>query len=270
MTFIDTHTHIYGEEFDADRAEVVSRAVKAGAERLLLPNIDAASITPMLQMCQDYPDLCRPMIGLHPTELPADPWPVLERMEQMLAAPHHPFIAVGEVGVDLYWDHSRREEQLSVFKHQANWAAHYNLPLMVHSRSAHRELVDTLLPLKHQLRGVFDCFGGTTDEANELLSLFPNFVLGIGGVVTFKKSKLPAVLRAAVPVSRIVVETDAPYLTPTPYRGQRNEPAYIPLVIAKLAEVYELPIEQMEQTLLNNTHRVLGWQAPYDELHYVR
>lgn len=258
MTFIDTHTHIYGEEFDADRAEVVSRAVKAGAERLLLPNIDAASITPMLQMCQDYPDLCRPMIGLHPTELPADPWPVLERMEQMLAAPHHPFIAVGEVGVDLYWDHSRREEQLSVFKHQANWAAHYNLPLMVHSRSAHRELVDTLLSLKHQLRGVFHCFGGTTDEANELLSLFPNFVLGIGGVVTFKKSKLPAVLRAAVPVSRIVVETDAPYLTPTPYRGQRNEPAYIPLVIAKLAEVYELPIEQMEQTLLNNTYRVLG------------
>lgn len=256
MQFIDTHTHIYSEEFDNDRAEVVERAIKAGAQMLLLPNIDEASIDAMMQLCQRYPVLCRPMMGLHPTELPADPAPLLCRMEQMLSQPNHPFVAVGEVGVDLYWDKTRRDEQIEVFRQQAQWAVHYVLPLMVHTRSAHRELVDTLLPLKDELTGVFHCFGGTAEEAEELLNTFPGFVLGIGGVLTFKKSKLPAVLHATVPLHRIVVETDAPYLTPHPYRGQRNEPYHIPLVIAKLAEIYDLPIEQVEQTLLDTTHRI--------------
>ncbi len=256
MQFIDTHTHIYSEEFDNDRAEVVERAIKAGAQMLLLPNIDEASIDAMMQLCQRYPVLCRPMMGLHPTELPADPAPLLCRMEQMLSQPNHPFVAVGEVGVDLYWDKTRRDEQIEVFRQQAQWAVHYVLPLMVHTRSAHRELVDTLLPLKDELTGVFHCFGGTAEEAEELLNTFPGFVLGIGGVLTFKKSKLPAVLHATVPLHRIVVETDAPYLTPHPYRGQRNEPCHIPLVIAKLAEIYDLPIEQVEQTLLDTTHRI--------------
>lgn len=256
MQFIDTHTHIYSEEFDNDRAEVVERAIKAGAQMLLLPNIDEASIDAMMQLCQRYPTLCRPMMGLHPTELPADPAPLLCRMEQMLSQPNHPFVAVGEVGVDLYWDQTRRDEQIEVFRQQAQWAVRYGLPLMVHTRSAHRELVDTLLPLKDELTGVFHCFGGTAEEAEELLKTFPGFVLGIGGVLTFKKSKLPAVLHATVPLHRIVVETDAPYLTPHPYRGQRNEPCHIPLVIAKLAEIYDLPIEQVEQTLLDTTHRI--------------
>lgn len=256
MQFIDTHTHIYSEEFDNDRAEVVERAIKAGAQMLLLPNIDEASIDAMMQLCQRYPALCRPMMGLHPTELPADPAPLLCRMEQMLSQPNHPFVAVGEVGVDLYWDQTRRDEQIEVFRQQAQWAVHYGLPLMVHTRSAHRELVDTLLPLKDELTGVFHCFGGTAEEAEELLNTFPGLVLGIGGVLTFKKSKLPAVLHATVPLHRIVVETDAPYLTPHPYRGQRNEPCHIPLVIAKLAEIYDLPIEQVEQTLLDTTHRI--------------
>lgn len=256
MQFIDTHTHIYSEEFDNDRAEVVERAIKAGAQMLLLPNIDEASIDAMMQLCQRYPTLCRPMMGLHPTELPADPAPLLCRMEQMLSQPNHPFVAVGEVGVDLYWDQTRRDEQIEVFRQQAQWAVRYGLPLMVHTRSAHRELVNTLLPLKDELTGVFHCFGGTAEEAEELLKTFPGFVLGIGGVLTFKKSKLPAVLHATVPLHRIVVETDAPYLTPHPYRGQRNEPCHIPLVIAKLAEIYDLPIEQVEQTLLDTTHRI--------------
>lgn len=256
MQFIDTHTHIYSEEFDNDRAEVVERAIKAGAQMLLLPNIDEASIDAMMQLCQRYPTLCRPMMGLHPTELPADPAPLLCRMEQMLSQPNHPFVAVGEVGVDLYWDQTRRDEQIEVFRQQAQWAVRYGLPLMVHTRSAHHELVDTLLPLKDELTGVFHCFGGTSEEAEELLNTFPGFVLGIGGVLTFKKSKLPAMLHATVPLHRIVVETDAPYLTPHPYRGQRNEPCHIPLVIAKLAEIYDLPIEQVEQTLLDTTHRI--------------
>ena len=129
----------------------------------------------------------------------------------------------------------------------------YHLPLMVHSRAAHRDLVDTLLPMKDELTGVFHCFGGTAEEAHELLDTFPGFVLGIGGVLTFKKSKLPAVLRSSVPLNRIVVETDAPYLAPTPHRGQRNEPAFVPLVIDKLAEVYELPVDNVAQTLMDTT-----------------
>ncbi len=262
MPYIDTHTHIYTEEFDADRSEVITRAQRAGARMLLLPNIDEASIHPMLHLCQEYPGLCHPMIGLHPTELPTDPQPVLQRMEHMLQQPDHPFCAVGEVGIDLYWDQSRRGEQITTFAQQAEWAIRYHLPLMIHSRSAHRDLVNTLLPLREELTGVFHCFGGTAEEAEELLTTFPGFVLGIGGVVTFKKSKLPAVLHTSVPLSRIVVETDAPYLTPHPYRGERNEPSRIPLVIAKLSEIYDQPHPQVEQQLIETTLRTFPRISP--------
>ena len=254
--FIDTHTHVYTEEFDADRAAVIARAREAGALHLLLPNIDAASVRPMLSLCEAEPDLCRPMLGLHPTELPADPGPVLDEMEAMLRRPGHPFVAVGEVGVDLYWDDSRRAEQLEVFRRQDRRAAELAPPLVVHTRSAHREVVEVLRPLAARLTGVFHCFGGTAEEADELLSLFPGFVLGIGGVLTFKKSTLPATLRAAVPLDRIVVETDAPYLAPTPHRGRRNEPSFVPLILQKLAETYDVPQPQREQRLLRTTRRI--------------
>lgn len=239
MNFIDTHSHIYGEEFDEDRDTVVQRAIEAGAEHILLPNIDANSIGPMIALCDQYPTLCRPMMGLHPTELPPDPAPLLNQMEQMLeASAGRQFIAIGEVGVDLYWDTSRRDEQMAVFRRQAEWSIRFDLPLVIHSRSAHAELMEVLTPLKERLPGgIFHCFGGTADEARELLT-FPGFVLGIGGVVTFKKSSLPAVLKECVPLDRIVLETDAPYLAPTPHRGKRNETAYIPLIIEKLAEIY--------------------------------
>lgn len=262
MHFIDTHTHIYTTEFDADRDAVVERALRAGATHLLLPNIDEASIDPMLRLCDRYPDRCLPMMGLHPTELPADPAPLLDAMEQRLAQPDRPYVAVGEVGVDLYWDSSRREDQMEVFRRQAEWAVKYGLPLVVHTRSAHREVVETLRPLASALTGVFHCFGGTAAEATELLSLFPGFVLGIGGVLTFKKSALPEILRAEVPLNRLVVETDAPYLAPTPHRGQRNEPAYIPLVVEKLAEVYQLPVEEVALRLHATTCRLFGLHSP--------
>lgn len=236
MIFIDTHSHIYGEEFDEDRDAVIQRAVEAGAAHILLPNIDANSVGPMLALCDSHPALCHPMMGLHPTELPPDPAPLLTQMEQMLATGH--FIAVGEVGIDLYWDASRREEQMEVFRQQIEWSLRYRLPLVIHSRAAHRELMEVMTPFKDTLQGgIFHCFGGTAEEACELLT-FPGFVLGIGGVVTFKKSTLPDILRQHVPLDRIVVETDAPYLAPTPHRGKRNETAYIPLIIDKLAEIY--------------------------------
>lgn len=266
--FIDTHTHIYTEEFDADRAEVVERARKAGARALLLPNIDEASLQPMMKMAEDYPGFCFPMMGLHPTELPEDPTPLLDRMEQMLSETPEKFVAVGEVGIDLYWDKSRREEQTETFKRQAGWAITHNLPLVIHTRSAHRELVEALLDIiaghggnANILRGVFHCFSGSAEQAQELLTRFPNFFLGIGGVVTFKNAKLAATLRAAVPLSRLVVETDAPYLTPAPHRGTRNEPSYVPFVIRKLAETYELPVADVETTILDNTLRLFHLPA---------
>lgn len=255
--FIDTHTHIYTEDFDADRDVVVERARQAGAAFLLLPNIDEDSLPRMLDLCAAHPDLCHPMMGLHPTELPADPAPVLDRMEQMLLAPGSPYVAVGETGIDLYWDASRRDEQIAAFRRQAEWAAELGLPLVVHSRSAHRETVDTLLPLRDRLAGgIFHCFGGTAEEARELLDTFPTFALGIGGVVTFRKSGLPAVLADIVPPGRIVVETDAPYLAPAPHRGHRNESAYIPLVLERLAAIYGTTAEEMARVTTENALRI--------------
>ena len=258
--FIDTHTHIYTEEFDADRPAVVDRARQAGAEALLLPNIDEASIGPMLSLCAGYPGFAYPMMGLHPTELPADPAPLLDRMERLLDAPGHPYVAVGEVGIDLYWDDTRRQEQIAVFARQARWAARHRLPLVIHSRAAHREVVDTLLPLAPDLTagGIFHCFGGTADEAAELLRLFPRFVLGIGGTVTFRKSTLPDTLAAVVPLSRIVLETDAPYLAPVPHRGRRNEPAYIPHIIDRLAQVYALPADEVARVTTDTARRLFN------------
>lgn len=256
LSLIDTHSHLYTEEFDADRAAAYERALAAGVTGLLLPNIDEASIAPMMQLVGEHPDVCFPMMGLHPTELPDNPEPLLARMEQMLEN-ENPFVAIGEVGIDLYWDTERREEQISVFRRQIEWSVRFGLPLMIHSRSAHRDLIETLLPYKADIpAGVFHCFGGSAEEAEELLQTFPQFVLGIGGVVTFKKSTLPAVLKQCVPLDRIVLETDDPYLAPTPHRGTRNEPAYLPLVVDKLAEVYDTTPERIAATTRATTLRV--------------
>lgn len=259
--YIDTHTHLYTEEFDNDRAEVLARAREAGATALLLPAIDEGSLPSLLQLCAEAPDLCHPMLGLHPTELPGSPAEVeatLRRFEKLLEEDAHGkrrFVAVGEVGIDLYWDNTRREEQAAAFHRQAEWAARFDLPLMVHCRNAHRELIDSLLPVAahclasygRPLAGVFHCFGGTADEARELLERFPTFVLGIGGVLTYKKSTLPAVLHSTVPLHRIVLETDAPYLAPVPHRGKRNEPSFLPAVIQRLADIYEVTPQEIEQ-----------------------
>lgn len=254
LPFIDTHTHIYTEEFDPDREEVVKRAREAGAQALLLPNIDEASVSPMLDLCREYPGFCYPMLGLHPTELPDNPLPLLDRMEQRLQAAAAPYIGIGEVGIDLYWDSSRREEQREVFRRQVEWSVKYSLPLVIHSRAAHDDIVETLRPYAGSIpKGIFHCFGGSEAEALELASLFPQFMFGIGGVLTFKKSSLPEVLQRVIPLSRIVVETDAPYLAPSPYRGKRNEPSYIPWVLRKLAECYGLTPEETAAQCLSNT-----------------
>lgn len=258
MTFIDTHSHLYDEQYDADRDDVVRRAFEIGASKIFLPNINATTIEPMLHLSNAYPGRLYPMIGLHPEDLGTTWRQTLLFMERQLQISNHPFIAVGEVGLDYYWDRSLFVEQQEAFAVQVGWAMRYNLPLMIHSREAHRELVNVLhgqieecRTLNYHLSGVFHCFNGTVDEALELLA-FDDFMLGIGGVVTFKKSLLPEVLRQVVPLERIVVETDSPYLAPSPHRGKRNETSYIIEVLRKLAEIYVLDIEEVAAITTEN------------------
>lgn len=254
---IDTHSHIYGPEFEEDRELVVQRAQQAGVERILLPNINEASIEPMLALCQSYPGYCYPMMGLHPEDVAEDYLQVLDRMEERLRDPSHPYIAVGEVGLDFYWDASYKQQQIDAFTHQIEWAVQYGLPLMIHSRSAHSELVQALRPYASEgLSGVFHCFGGTLEEAEELLA-FDNFVLGIGGVLTFKKSPLPDILWH-IPLQRVVLETDSPYLAPVPYRGKRNESAYVVEVMRKLADIYNVTPEEVENVTNANVKRLFS------------
>lgn len=243
---IDTHSHLYGEEFSEDIEDVVTRARDAGVSKIFLPNINADSIEPMLTLASQYPGYLYPMMGLHPEDIGDDWHDVLDSMESLLSAPNNPYIAVGEVGLDYYWDRSRYEEQQEVFARQVAWAMDYDLPLMIHTRDAHRELVDVLneqikncKSSSRKLTGVFHCFAGNVDEAEELLG-FDGFMLGIGGVATFKKSALPEVLRSVVPLDRIVLETDSPYLAPVPYRGRRNESAYVAATAKRIAEIYDV------------------------------
>lgn len=253
---IDTHSHLFVEEFGKDRAEVMRRASEAGITHILMPNIDMASIEPMLQVCGEFPDLCYPMLGLHPTEVKEDYRQVLDEMKSMLRrhmaqAEKPSFIAIGEVGLDFYWDVTYKKEQLAALEEQIAWALEYDLPLVIHSREAFADLYALFSHYKDTaLRGVFHSFTGTAEEAHALLE-FPGFMLGINGVVTFKKSTLPGALRE-VPLSRLVVETDSPYLAPVPYRGKRNESAYVVNVIDKLADICGLdPLEVAHQTSAN-------------------
>ena len=244
MTFIDTHSHIYGEEFAADIDAVVERAGRAGAEKIFLPNENAATLDSVLELCAKYPVFCHPMIGLHPEEVKEGYAGVLDSMERMLEKPN-PFIAVGEVGIDYHFQSENREEQIDAFRRQAEWAAHYSLPLMIHSRDS----IDDLLAVLGEcggkrMTGVFHCFSGTEDEARRFLE-YSGFALGIGGIVTFKRSTLPEVLKRAVPVDRIVLETDCPYMAPVPMRGKRNESAFVPYIAAKLAEIYGMSIGEV-------------------------
>lgn len=257
--FVDTHTHLSAEEFSTDADAVIQRAVAAGATHLLLPCIDLDTFPTLMELCRRHSGLCLPMIGMHPTEMPEHPHQALDEMQQILCQDASRFVAIGEIGMDLYWDTSRLQEQTEIFTRQLEWAVQHQLPVSIHARSAHRITVDTLLPhADHIPSGVFHCFGGSADEAQEILERFPHFALGIGGVLTFKKSLLPAVLKTTVPLSRLVIETDAPYLAPHPHRGKRNEPAYLTLVIEKLAEIYETSPSAVAQQLLENTHRIFN------------
>lgn len=250
---IDTHSHIYGPEFDDDRAEVLQRARLAGVDKVLLPNINEESIARMLQVAKEYPDMCYPMMGLHPEDVKEDWAQVLDRMEMQLDG----MIAVGEVGLDFYWDTTFRKEQIEAFDRQICWAVERNLPLVIHMRKAEQELLEVMERHKSDgLRGVFHCFGGSRETASRMLK-HEGFVLGIGGVVTFKNSRLAETLRH-VPLDRIVLETDAPYLAPVPYRGKRNEPSYVAHVARFLSDIYNVSEEEVNDVTNLAVKRVFG------------
>jgi len=250
---IDTHSHIDGEEYDDDREEVIGRAKEAGVGRILVPNINGKTISRIVELCESHKGYLYPMIGLHPEDVTDDDEATLDEMENMLNTKHD-FIAIGEVGLDLYWDTSREREQIKVFERQVEWAEKYSLPLMIHSRNAHKQLVD-IISRHDSVKGVFHCFTGTKEEAAQLLS-FKGFKLGIGGVVTFKKSQLPSVLSEAVPLDRIVLETDAPYMAPVPHRGKRNESSFIVEVARKLSEIYSCGLDEVAKTTTENAIEV--------------
>lgn len=255
MTFVDTHTHLDGEEFAADIDEVVSRAKAAGVGMVFVPAIDLPSVKSTLSLCDRYPGYAYPMIGLHPEEVKSDFHSVLSEMKRLMS---DRFIAIGEVGLDYYWSREFEKEQLEAFEEQVGWAIEYGKPLMIHCRKGQNEMVRLLRKCERDLPGgVFHCFTGNEREAEELLQ-FDRFVLGIGGVLTFKKSNLPKVLPSAVPIDRIVLETDSPYMAPVPMRGQRNESAFVAYVLKKLAECYGMTEEDVADATNRNVERVFG------------
>ena len=255
--FIDTHIHLDGEEFTEDLDLVVARAKEAGAEKLFIPGINLSSVKSVAELCEKYSGFCYPMIGLHPEDVKEDWENVLREMETHMQ--DAPWIAIGEVGLDFYWSREFEKEQIEAFDKQVQWAIKYDLPLMVHCRTAQNELLAVLRKYADnpKLRGVFHCFTGNEQEARRYLE-YENWMLGIGGVLTFKKSKLPETLRNAVPLSRIVLETDAPYMAPVPHRGKRNESSFIPYIINTLAEVYSTSPDNIAETTTRNAKNLFN------------
>ena len=249
MYLIDTHTHIYDSDFDADRAEVVQRALDAGVGMMLLPNVDASTIQPMLNTHEQFPDCTRVMMGLQPEEVKGDYKQVLALMEKELE--RNIYIGVGEIGLDFYWDATFEKEQLDAFETQLEWAKQLQLPLSIHCRNAFGFMARILE--KEQdggLHGVMHCFTGTEEEAKAYLGL--GFHLGLGGVTTYKNCTLKDYL-CNISIDRIVLETDAPYLSPVPHRGKRNEPAFMVDTAQKIAEIYEKPLEDIAEITTRNT-----------------
>ena len=263
---IDTHTHIDGEEFAEDRAQTVLRAQEAGVEKIFVPAINLKSIGSVVDTCRQFPGYAYPMIGLHPEEVKEDWKDAVGQMRRILdeqrqkapSADNPPFIAIGEVGLDFYWSREFEKEQLEAFEEQVRWSIDADLPLMIHCRKAQNEMVGILRRYERELHrgGVFHCFTGNEREAEQLLS-FSNFNIGIGGVLTFKKSHLPEVV-PHIPLDRIVLETDAPYMAPVPMRGKRNDSRNLPYIAARIAEIKSMTTEEVAEVTLQNGKQLFG------------
>jgi len=249
---IDTHCHLYLDDFDADRPAIIERANTESVGRFYLPAIDSSIITRMLKMEQDYPGQCFAMMGLHPCSVKENFEEELQIAEQWLA--RRKFAAVGETGLDFYWDKTFTAQQYTAFRTQVGWAKKYNIPVVIHSRQSTPECIDVIKEMHDtSLTGIFHCFGGSLEEAQQITEL--GFHLGIGGVLTYKNSGLAGVIEK-LPLDNIVVETDAPYLTPVPFRGKRNESAYLKYVVQKIAELKNISIEEVAEITTANANKL--------------
>ena len=255
MELVDTHSHIYMPEFDVDRADVVARAMETGVRTIILPNVDLQTVEPMHRMCALYPEVCHPAMALHPTEVREDYRQMLDAVERLFVQGR--YVAVGECGVDLYWDRTYRKEQMEVFAQHLRWASAFRLPVIIHCREAFDEVMQMVETMQDgSLSGVFHCFSGTPDEARRVRDA--GFMLGIGGVVTYKKSQLPDVVRA-VGLQGLLLETDAPYLAPMPFRGRRNESAYVLSVAQKVAEATGCAVETVADVTTRQAKAMFLW-----------
>jgi TatD DNase family protein len=249
MKIIDTHTHIYSKEFDDDRPAIIDSAKKAGIKAVLLPNEDSGSIESINRLCDEEPDFAFPMIGLHPENVKKDYIKEMQLMEKTLTK--RKYYAIGEIGIDLYRDNTYLKEQKTVFEEQLRWSIDLRLPVAIHTRKSLDEALDCIYNVgADRIKGVFHCFGGTIGEWNKISAL-PSFYIGIGGIVTFKNSTLAETL-GHIPVERILLETDAPYLAPVPYRGKRNEPAYITKTADKVGKCYKMTAEEIAKQTFQN------------------
>jgi len=250
MQLIDSHAHLYAKEFDADRSEVIRLAKAAGVQAVILPNIDNDSIEAIHELCDREPDFAFPMIGLHPTCVDGDYIKVMGKIEATLTK--RKYYAIGETGIDLYWDKQFYKEQKIVFEEHLRWSIDLQLPVVIHVRNSFHETLDCIYKAgANCLKGVFHCFGGTTEQWNEISKL-TSFLVGIGGIVTYKHNVLADTLKY-IPVERIVLETDSPYLPPVPYRGKRNEPAFIIETAKKVAACYAMKTEKLAMKTTQNT-----------------
>ncbi|MGD0711445.1 MAG: TatD family hydrolase [Bacteroidales bacterium] len=251
MLLIDSHTHLYAEEFNTDIQDVINRAFTAEVKYMLIPNVDSTSIVPMLDLCGKYLDKCFPAIGLHPESVKEDYKSELELMKPWLGK--EKFVAIGEIGIDLYWDKTFVNEQIEAFKSQLLWAKEYDLPVIIHSRNALNEIIQILNDKNYSgIKAVFHCFPGSLEQAIYLTN--KGFMLGIGGVVTYKNSGLAKVVKE-IPLEYILLETDAPYLPPVPFRGKRNESAYIKNIAEFIAQLRNCSLDEVAETTTKNAIR---------------
>lgn len=249
---IDTHAHIYLEEFNENRQAVIDRAIEKGVDKILLPNIDSKSVTDMLNLAKQYPAICFPMIGLHPTSVKEDFEKELANVKDWFSK--EKFIAIGEIGMDLYWDKTFVEEQKVVFKEQMLFSIQQNLPSVIHIRNAFPETFSVLDEINQsKFTGVFHCFSGNLADAQKAVEM--GFYLGIGGVVTYKNSGLQEVVKE-IGLDKLVLETDSPYLPPVPYRGKRNESSYLIYIAEKIAEIKNIPVEEVKDITTQNAKKL--------------
>ncbi len=251
---IDTHCHLYSKEFAGEWAALIGRAEETGVGKFYLPAIDSGSMEDLLAFEQQFPGKCRAMIGLHPCSVKADYESELALVEQWLG--RRPFAAVGEIGLDFYWDRSFEQQQVIAFHRQIEWALDYDLPVVIHSREAMQACIEGVRKYQQgRLKGIFHCFSGSYELAREIIDL--GFYLGIGGVLTYKKAGLAEVLEG-IGLDSLVLETDAPYLPPVPFRGKRNESSYLKLIAAKLAEVKGVSPEEVAEITTANAQKIFG------------